>query len=267
MKPVAYQRKLEGKSNAYLINFSDGKDYVVKYFQPGFEKSLPNEWVGYCLGRYLGLPIPFAKIIDIPQEFSAQVPELADLSATPFQFASLYIPDCLDGHQASNICHIQNHQSLAGIILFDYWMNNRDRTRKNILLREEMPHSFRLWIIDQAEVFGGYAWEQREIENLPVNLIESATHQMMALFVEEEQQFYQQLELIQTIPILLIEEIVSLIPDEWNVTKEEKKAMVSALVTRRNKELPEIMKNFIKTVYRPLHECLKNINGLRNSRS
>ncbi|MCM3569554.1 HipA family kinase [Neobacillus mesonae] len=264
MNPVSYKQKLEGKSNAHLITFDDGKDYVVKFFQDGFEKSLPNEWVSYCLGRYLGLPIPFGKIIDIPKEFSAQVPELADMSDVPYQFVSEYIPDCLNGHQASNICRINNQQTLAGIILFDYWLYNRDRTRKNILLREENEHAFRLWVIDHAEVFGGYAWEQAEIENLPADIIKSATHQLMALFIENEQDFFEQLELIQTIPILLIEEIVTLIPDEWNVSKEEKKAMVTALVTRRTKELPDIMKRFIKTVYRPLNECMKNLNNLKN---
>jgi hypothetical protein len=258
MKPLVYKRKLEGKSNAHLITFSDGKDYVVKYFQPGFERSLPNEWVGYCLGRYLGLPVPFGKIIEMPQPFTSQVPELAEMCDVRFQFASLYIPDCLDGHQAANICRIHNDQSLAGIILFDYWLSNRDRTRKNILLREEMPHSFRLWIIDQAEVFGGYDWVEQDLEALPTDLIKSATHQLMALFVEEEQEFYQQLELIQTIPILLMEEIVALIPDEWAVSKDEKKAIVTTLVNRRNKALPEITQKFIKKVYRPLHDSLKN---------
>lgn len=266
MEPIAYKRKLEGKSNAHLITFNDGKDYVVKYFQAGFEKSLPNEWVGYCLGRYLDLPIPFAKIIDIPQEFSSKFPELVEMSKTPYQFASVYVPDCLDGHEASNICRITNHQSLAGIILFDYWLNNHDRTRKNVLLRKEALHTYRLWVIDQAEVFGGYAWQLEEIENLSAGLIKSATHQMMAMFIEDEQEFYEQLELIQTIPILLIEEIVTLIPDEWNVSKEERKAMVTALVTRRNKELPDIMKNFIKKVYRPLHDCIENLKSLKNSR-
>ena len=70
--PTVYQKKLEGKSNAHLITFSDGKDYVVKYFQPGFEKTLPNEWVAYCLARYLGLPIPYAQLVEIPHEFSSQ---------------------------------------------------------------------------------------------------------------------------------------------------------------------------------------------------
>jgi hypothetical protein len=41
--------------------------------------------------------------------------------------------------------------------------------------------------------------------------------------------------------VLLIEEIVELIPDDWHVTNEEKKQIVSSLVTRRKKLLPEMM--------------------------
>ncbi|MFJ5716388.1 HipA family kinase [Neobacillus sp. NPDC093127] len=258
IEPLTYLRKLEGKSNAHLITFSDGKDYVVKYFQPGFEKSLPNEWVGYGLGRYLGLPIPFAKIIEIPPEFSAQVPELSEMSLAQHQFASLYIPNCLDGHQVSNVSQIINHQTLAGIILLDYWLCNRDRTRKNILLREETANSYRLAIIDQAEIFGSYSWNQFDLETLPTELLKSTTHQIMASFIEDETQFIEQLELIQTIPILLIEEIVEVIPDDWNVSKDEKKAMVTALVTRRKRILPDLMNKFIKKIYQPIHENCQN---------
>ena len=253
IEPIAYRKLFDGKSNAHLITFNDGRDYVVKYFQPGFEKTLPNEWVGYCLGRYLELPIPYAQIVEIPIEFSLTVPELAHLSYSHYQFASLYVPGCLDGHQVPTVPQINNHHTLASIILFDYWLSNKDRTRKNILLREEAPDSYHLWAIDHAEVFGSYNWQQQEIEILPEMIIKSATHQLMALFIEKEQDFIDQLELIQTIPILLIEEIVALIPEDWLVTKEEGKAIVNTLVKRRKKILPELMWKFIKKVYRPLH--------------
>src|SRR3954451_11246634 len=232
IEPTNYLKKLKGKSNSHLITFNDGRDYVIKYFQPGFEKTLPNEWVSYCLGRYLGLPIPFAQIVNIPQEYSSQIPELAQMNNTPYQFASIYIPDCLDAHQVSSIRQITNHSSLASIIAFDYWLYNGDRTRKNILLHAESENTYRLWAIDQAEVFGTYNWIQSDLEQLPSGLIKSATHQIMARFIENENHFFEQLELIQTIPIFLMEEIVSMIPDEWGVSKEEKKAMVSTLVTR-----------------------------------
>lgn len=254
IEPLAYVRPLEGKSCSHLITFNDGNDYVVKYFQSGFEKTLPNEWVSYCLGRYLGLPIPHAQIVQIPQEFSSQIPELVQMDGNPYQFASLFVPNCLDAHNVHKISDIENHLSLASVIVFDYWLNNGDRTRKNVLLQEKSEDIYHLWAIDHAEVFGTYNWQQIDLEQLPVNLIKSATHQLMAKYIEEEEYFYEQVEIIQTMPILLIEEIVTLIPDEWFVSKEEKKAIVSTLVTRRRKTLPKMINNFIKKVYLPIKD-------------
>lgn len=253
IQPVAFKKTLAGKSNAHLITFDDGRDYVVKYFQPGFEKTLANEWVAYCLARYLGLPIPFARLVEIPQEFSSNNPELSQMTQTQFQFASLYVPDCYDGHQVTDVPSISNRENLAGIILFDYWMCNRDRTRKNIVLCDDTPNSYRLWIIDHAEVFASYNWGLEDLESLPITILKSATHQIMAGFIENEQDFYEQLEIIQTLPIHLIEEIVALIPDDWNITNEERKAIVTTLVIRRKKILKKLVERFIKRVYRPIH--------------
>ncbi|RSD25929.1 HipA family kinase [Mesobacillus subterraneus] len=252
IQPVCYRKKLEGKSNAHLITFDDGRNYVVKFFQEGFERTLPNEWISYCLARYLDLPVPYAQIIEIPQTFVSQTPELSQVATSQFQFASLYIQDCLDGHEVTEVPNILNHDKLAGIIVFDYWLSNHDRTRKNILLREESPSSYRLWMIDQAEVLGSYNWQLSDLEKMNTKLLKSATHKLIAGFIKDEQEFDDYIELTQTIPIFLIEEIVSIIPDEWLVSKEEKKAIVSALVTRRNKVLPKLIKQFIKKVYLPL---------------
>jgi len=253
MEPIAYLKQLEGKSNAHLITFNDGNNYVVKYFQPGFEKTLPNEWLSYCLARYLEIPIPFAQIVEIPKSFSSQIPELAQMTDTQYQFASLYIPDCLDGHQVSDIFQITNYQSLATIIIFDYWLYNGDRTRKNILLHEITNDAFQLWAIDHAEVFGTYNWSLEDLPKLPSGLIKSATHELMARYIEDEERFFKQLHYIQTIPVFLIEEILSMIPDEWMLSKDDKKEMVNTLLYRRKKVLPKVLDTFIKKVYRPLH--------------
>lgn len=254
IEPVQYRKKLEGKSNAHLITFSDGRDYVVKYFQPGFEKALPNEWVAYGLARFLGLPVPYAKIVEIPADFSAQIPELNHLNISKHQFASLYVPACFDGHQVSTVPAITNHKTLAGIILLDYWLCNRDRTRKNILLCDESPGSYKLWMIDQAEIFNSYNWQIPELEALPDGILKSATHQLMARFIKEEEDFYHYLELIQTTPILLMEELFALIPDDWQMNPEEKKAAIGALLKRRKELLPRLMRRIIKRVYLPLQE-------------
>lgn len=257
IEPISYCKSLGGKSNAHLITFNDGNDYVVKYFQPGFERTLANEWISYCLGRYLGLPIPFAHIVKIPLDFSSQIPELQELNTTQYQFALAYIPHCFDAHQVSDISQITNNQSLASIIVFDYWLYNGDRTRKNILLHEVSENTYQLWAIDHAEVFGTYDWHLSDLKILPADLIKSSTHQLMARFIQDENKFSESLELIETIPIFLIEEIVSTIPDDWMVSKEEKKEIVHTLVNRRKKVLPETLQTFIKKIYRPLHDSQK----------
>ncbi|PGS50370.1 HipA family kinase [Bacillus sp. AFS041924] len=256
IEPISYIKKLEGKSNAHLITFSDGRDYVVKYFRSGFEKTLPNEWVAYCIARFLDLPVPYAQIVSIPEEFSRTIPdlELEEIQLSRFQFASLYVPETLNGHQVSTVPSIVNKDQLAGIILFDYWLCNGDRTRKNILLREESLDQFKLWIIDHAEAFGSYSWLVTELETLPQKIMKSATHQFMSLFIESEEKFNEQLEIIQRFPVLLMEEIVELTPDDWLLSKDDKKAIVGRLVNRRKKILPYLKHKFVKTIYRPLHE-------------
>lgn len=253
IKPVAYRRKLEGKSNAHLIAFDDGRDYVVKFLQAGFEKTLPNEWVAYCLARYLGLPVPFACLVEVPEEFTEKIPELDQFIPTRHQFASLYVPNCLDGHHVSNVSGIVNSETLAGIILFDYWLCNRRRTRRNTLLQEVANEIYHLWIIDHAEILGSDSWEISSLEHLPTGLRKSAVQHMMATFIENEDAFAESLELIKTIPIFLIEEIVSTIPDDWMFTRAERKAMVTALLKRRRKVLPKLLPRFIRKVYLLLH--------------
>lgn len=54
---------------------------------------------------------------------------------------------------------------------------------------------------------------------LPVGILKSAMHQLMALFIEDEKYFTEQLEEMN--PILLIKEIVALTPYDWSVTKKE----------------------------------------------
>lgn len=252
MQPAAYRRYLGGKSSSHLISFDDGRDYVIKFIKPGFEKTLSNEWLTYCLARFLQLPVPTAHMVEIPEEFCKTIPELAYTQYTKKQFASLYIEGCGDGY-TSDVRYIVNHRSLAGIILLDYWLCNRDRTRKNILLKEESPGSYSLWIIDHAEIFGSYGWLLPHLETLPTGILKSATHTMMARFVEDEHQFTEQLEIIQTIPSLLLEEILSCIPNDWHLAKEERKAIITTLLTRRQKSLPHLIHKFIKNVYRPLH--------------
>ncbi|GKU82896.1 HipA family kinase [Niallia sp. NCCP-28] len=243
IKPSYMKRKLDGKSQSLLLTCSDGNDYVVKDIRPGFEKSLANEWIGYCIGRFLGLPIPFAQIVEMPEDFFQNYPDIKDIPSK-YQFASMYVPACQNGHEVGTIKAVSNASCLAGIIAFDYWLYNRDRTRKNILFQKD-GGNYRVIIMDHAEIFNSYNWQKDDLSKLPAGIIKSATHQLIHSFVPDKCMYKESLQTIQAMPIHLLKEIVACIPEEWHVTEEEKKAIVETLIKRREK-LPQIIDHFIK---------------------
>lgn len=244
IKPSCFKQKLDGKSQSLLLTCSDGNDYVIKDILPGFEKSLANEWIGYCVGRFLGLPIPFAQIVEMPPDFFKDYPDIIDRPYSKYQFFSLYEPACQNGHEVGPIEAISNASCLAGIIVFDYWLYNRDRTRKNILFQKNSS-DYRVIIMDHAEIFNSYNWQKDDLQNLPTGMIKSATHQLIHSFVPDHSIYKEYLEIIESMPIHLLKEIVASIPEEWHVSAEEKKEIVKTLIKRREK-LPQIIDHFIK---------------------
>jgi hypothetical protein len=260
MKPVVYKQLFDSKTNnAHLITFDNGEDYVVKLYKATEDKALINEWFAYCIARFMGLPVPYSYLVEMPESFIESMPNSKDLQYTSMQFASKYINDSVNAHEA-NIESIINHSDLAKIIVFDYWLCNTDRTRKNVLLQEKTPGSFYLWVIDHAEILNSFSWTLNDLEHLPQKIIKSATHEMMAKFITDEKEMKKQINIIQSIPTQLLEEILSFIPNDWKLSDDEKNELIKTLNFRRYKILPMLIGKFIKRVYRPIHSCNETLN-------
>lgn len=256
IEPVEYRTSLAGKSRSYIITFSDGRDYAVKFMRPGFEKVLLNEWIAYCFARFLQLPVPYSRIVDIPEDFVRTMPNTSDVQFTSRQFASLYIPNSINLHQVESVASLVNQPSLAGIILLDYWLCNRDRTRDNLLLSEESSGGYQVWMIDHGDIFGAPNWTTKQLGRLSTNVYKSAAHQFITQFIQKEHDVMLYMEILKTIPKLLIEEIVATVPNEWVGSSEEQEAIVQTLLNRRDKQLESLLDKYIKKVYRPLHRHL-----------
>lgn len=247
---VKYPELPAGKSKGCIIRLDDGYDYVVKFLRRGYEKILPNEWIGYCLARFLELPVPFSRIVEVPEAVFTLIPNMTDVTYTGRQFATMYIPCCVNLRQVSDVESVVNFEAFAGIILLDYWLGNRDRNRNNVLLREEKRGAYRLWMIDHGDIFGSFNWTASQMGTPSMELYPSATHQWMARFIPAERAFTEYLKVMRTIPKLLIEEIVAQIPSEWCVSDEDRQAIVEQLIFRRDKQMEELMCQFITKVYR-----------------
>lgn len=252
IQPLKYEQRFAGKSNnAYLFTFDNGKQYVVKFLKEGQEKVLFNEWIGYGIARYLQLPVPPGRFVEIPEAMLSKLEEYDQIKSTTTQFASEFIPNCQNAHELKSP-NVINQDQLAGIIILDYWLYNLDRTRKNILFKEVDKGHHHLYIIDQADLFGSFSWELNDLTPYSRKLFKSSTHQLIASFIKSESAFFDQLNIVQSIPIHLLYELITLTPDSWGITDVEKERILEYLVTRRDKTLPKLISDFIKTKYHPI---------------
>ena len=115
----------QGRTNPYLCEGDDGKQYVVKG-SGATCKGLVKEWIVAHLAQSFGLPIPEFKIAwvdNVLVEYSS-----FDLEAG-YCFASLYKPNIqeITYNQIKDV----SKQLLRDLFVFDYWIQNNDRNLTN----------------------------------------------------------------------------------------------------------------------------------------
>ncbi|WP_461200760.1 HipA family kinase [Anoxybacillus sp. TBDG-1] len=242
---MKYERTFAAhKHNSHLVTFDDGKKYVVKCYDTTKPKALINEWLAYQIAKYMHLPVPHARLVSLPHTL-LPIPDKTTVIKMKTQFASAYI----EGKNAHEIAieNMKNTSQLASVIVFDYWLYNRDRTRKNVII-EQNGTDQTLWIIDHADICGSFAWTVERLKQLPQTPIDSKMHRIMASFTTI-QQFEQAIAVIQTMPTLLIEEMMKHMPEDWPMTEEEKKQLVHTLVYRRDHLVPRLIRKFCKQLW------------------
>ncbi|PRX40361.1 HipA-like protein [Planifilum fimeticola] len=260
IRPVKHIRGMpRGSSRPQLILFSDGRHYIVKFKNNPVQgtRALVNEYVAGRLAQLLGLPVPPFKIVHISKHFFKENPVLFRHRFLPgHQFASEYIPDCLkkiDKESLSGL-NIVNRRHLAGIIVFDQWVNNVDRRRGNILLRPLSGNrGFWLYMIDQGHSFSYYdylsrrrecRWTPAGLRILPQKLKSNAFYRWCKQQSREED-FAYYLDKIQQLSEQQIRQVIASIPKDWNVSRVEREALYKYLI-RAKKMLPDLIKPYLR---------------------
>ncbi|KHF40606.1 HipA family kinase [Halalkalibacter okhensis] len=247
--PIQHVKKLENNTkNVHVLTFNDQKEYLVKFHVFHHQKALVNEWLSYCLARYLQLPVPPAEIVEIPRELYETIP---DFLHVPYVSHHLAFTDQVNQERQRKVSEMINQEHIAAIIVLDYWLCNSNRTQNNIFLGEMSENQYDLSILESPTCFGSTSWTITDLQKLPERVFDSSTHRILARFIKSEQEFREQLKIIQQIPMLLIDEILSFIPDCWHLTKEERKEIVRTLRHRKYKVLPKVLDKFISNVYLP----------------
>jgi hypothetical protein len=248
LKPVQFLQSLDGKSKPQLLLFNDQHKYVVKFKnnRQG-TRVLVNEYVVGHLAQLLSLPTAPFKVVSISKKF---IKTSSEKTTKKFkegnQFASVFIPNCIGLTRVSPRpvrSEIENIENLAGMIVFDQWVNNTDRGSNNILLESLTNGKYYLHLIDHANCFPNeFKWTEETVKENPNQVVHRTAHKWAASLLKKHE-LDPHVEKIMHLSNQSINKVVQSIPDDWEVSSSEREALITFLMDAK-KILPDLIERF-----------------------
>lgn len=240
LRPMAY-----GKSQPHLIKFSDHRKYVVK-FKNNVQgnRVLISEYIVNKLAALLDLPVPPCKAVTVPDSFIRRHPPLSESHfQSGTQFASRYIDRCIslfDILPRPLKEEIVNRKQAAGLIVFDLWVSNRDRNSKNILLKPVGERRYALHMIDHANCIKRSG---NVVQFKRFGFKYNFAYRWCISILDDGKELLPYVKKIVALPNEDIYDVIRSIPDDWNVTENEKKNLFRHLKDAKTM-LPHLVEEF-----------------------
>lgn len=246
-----------GITEPLLCKLEDER-YVVFKRLKNIESSrvLANEYVSYHIAKILSLPIPNAgcAVIDSNTFISDQVlsefnngKELLGLG-----FYSELREKVTQLTTTAQLESVINKSDIPRIIAFDHLLRNEDRNPGNLLVDMKKGDKL-ITIIDHTHVFYiGPMWDKVQLERMRIerdvetNNIVIKNDVIYNVMIEHYGLNYEELIIIcndfrNSITNERIKEIIESIPNEWNISDEDKSELCRYICYRLD-ELPYMIK-------------------------
>lgn len=251
-------RKMRGGAQSHLIAASDGRYYVVKFRNnPQHRRVLINEAVASVLLRYLEIPAPEIRVIEVGAAFLRANPEvcvqLGDRRIpvdAGWHFGSCYpgdpdrvavydfIPDAL-------LKCVLNLRDFIGILAFDKWTANADG-RQAVFFRSVVSEwspqrtiahdAFVAYMIDQGFAFNGPHWE------FPDAPLQGLYHRPLVYeSVSSQADFEPWLERIVHLPADVLDDALKSVPLQWMDGEEDELERLLEQLYRRRSRVPDLL--------------------------
>ncbi len=253
-----------GVTSPRLFRANDGNIYVVKLQNNRLgPKVLVNEYLACQFAKTLDLCFPEGGIIRLEAPFIEKNKRLkAARVKAGCHFASRY----LSGSEyvgRRNLAKAANKSQMAGIMLFDHFFHNLDRTwnRKNLLLRRE-ANAYRLYAIDNSHLFRRGRWSIASLNKLvdrgSINK-RRAFGWLIKHYLKQED-FTVYIERIKGMTDKELRLMVAEIPVEWLPDQAERDALTDYLLKRRDRvdriaeQIIQLIPDVNRTAYLDKHE-------------
>lgn len=249
VKTERFIRQLDTKGSVPCIfECSDGGTYYVKHIGNN-RLHVINELLGTKLLELLGLPTPEVALIEIVPDviegmcFKGKTPEGLGFGSKKLEGLTRGLEN-FDLITESEILKFPVRQALIGIVLFDLWVYNIDRTpcNANVLLQEIAPDNLRFVAIDHALLFDDHPYDASRLERRisdPLTFEDtlighpqfSEIYDAAGLFASVEVAEY--LERIEGITEQELYLAVNQVPVEWGLSESEKESIIKNFLLPR----------------------------------
>lgn len=168
---VEHLRKLRGGSQPHLLVASDGACYVTKFANnPQHIRVLANEMFAGQLAHRLGLPVAISEVIDVPEWFIRETPELCiEVGHGIFpcsagrQLASRYVSDSARGPvydylPDQEFARVTNLGDFPRVLVLDKWAVNCDGRQAVFTPDRSANDSYSATFVDHGFCFNAGEW-------------------------------------------------------------------------------------------------------------
>ncbi|AIQ11962.1 HipA family kinase [Paenibacillus durus] len=235
---VQYIRPMDdGWTLPHLFKCEDGQTYVVKFINNRSGSGiLANELIAYRLGKWLGLPIPPYRIIQITRDIVDMFPVLKSMDIPAgLHLGSLYFEQGTTLLGEFNLALCKNFHHAAGMIVFDHWINNWDRhTAESNLLY--IPDERKIQLIDHSDAFFGPYWDKEEFmeDSDRMDVFWGPLYERFVPFIDGPDPFGHYVSLVEQVSEKTVIQAVQGLPKQWNISREDVTGLIDFLMCRKN---------------------------------
>jgi hypothetical protein len=246
----AFVDSIPSSTNVAIVETDAGRGYLKAMGNPEGEHALACEWVGTQLADWFGLrTFDFALIAVDANEIEISFKDNSLARSGP-----AFITRAENGEKWSGsereLVHLANPEDVTRLVVFDTWIQNRDRHRSghakvdNVFLSTDGPPGrLTLIVSDHTHCFGAHGQISRRVANIH-NRQDPQTYGLFPAFRHylDRKVGKRAAQRLATFTSQTAERFVRSIPREWDVSPGARRALAELLVARADYTAQNILR-------------------------
>jgi hypothetical protein len=235
-----------GCTKPYNLLCAEGEQYVVKFKEnPEGARVLANEYVCAKIAEVLELPLSSPSFINIDDifidDFGVEVnAHVGNDISTGIHFGTKKVKKTFPITNSRMLQSAQNVDIIPEIILFDHIIGNSDRDWNGGNLIFDAS-SMNIVVIDHTHAFElGALWNAQELNRRignPIDTYDTSgfVYKKLIPFVKGHNPFFTIVSKLPRLTQARLGDIISNIPDEWEICQDDKDSLQEYLCDRLNR--------------------------------